>query len=293
MSEPFATCTVAIIILTSCFSLIGFRDFSFREKYLFSPTEILAGKQYYRAITSALLHADWQHLLLNMVSLYLFGRHIELFFGPGRFLLIYFAAIVGGSALSLIIHRHHEYRAYGASGGVCGMIFSYIFLIPGGSIYQWPIPLPMPAWLYAVLFFAGSFLALRRQDDNIGHDAHLGGAIIGLWTSAALEPWMVRQQPKLFVAISGLSVLLFWYLARNPLFLPLTHFLPAWAQRQAKSGPDPRSGSETLELDGLLEKISKNGIDSLSPEEKAALSSISEKYRRRSESKKPESDLII
>jgi membrane associated rhomboid family serine protease len=293
MSEPFATCTVAIIVLTSCFSLIGFRDFSFREKYLFSATEILAGKQYYRAITSALLHADWQHLLLNMVSLYLFGRHIELFLGPGRFLLIYFAAIVGGSALSLIIHRHHEYRAYGASGGVCGMIFSYIFLFPGGSIVSFQLPVPMPSWLFAILFFVGSFLALRRQDDNIGHDAHLGGAIIGLWTSAALEPWMVRQQPKLFVTISVLSVLLFWYLARNPLFLPLTQFLPAWAQRQAKSGPGLRSRSETLELDGLLEKISKSGIDSLSPEEKAALNSISEKYRRRSESKKPESDLII
>ena len=122
-------CTMAIIGVTSVCSWMGFRDPAFRDRHLFSVPEILAEKEYHRLFTSAFLHADWNHLLLNMVSLFLFGRHIELFLGVKEFLVIYFAAILGGSALSLLIHRHHEYKAYGASGGVCGSS-------PSGSRFQ-------------------------------------------------------------------------------------------------------------------------------------------------------------
>src|SRR5437773_9079836 len=121
-----------------------------------------------------------------MLSLYLFGRYVEFSFGAGHFLLIYFGAIIGGNVLSLYVHRHHEYHAYGASGGVCGIIFSYIFLFPGSGISVFPLPVSVPAWLYAILYFVGSIWALKRQTDNISHDAHLGGAIIGLWTTAAV-----------------------------------------------------------------------------------------------------------
>lgn len=288
MNEPFAICTVAIVVLTSVSSFIGFRDPAFRDRYLFSVGEILTGKQYHRLFTSAFLHADWNHLLLNMVSLYLFGRHIELFFGIGKFLVVYLAAIVGGSLLSLWIHRHHEYHAYGASGGVCGMIFSFIFLFPGSDLVVFPLPVSIPAWLYAILFFIGSFLALKRQADNIGHDAHLGGAIIGLWTTAALEPWIVRQQPKLLLAISVLSVLLFVYLAKNPLFLPLSKLTLAWPWSKPKFRKPPQAGDESGELDAILEKISKSGLESLSREEKARLNSVSEKYRRRADASRQE-----
>ena len=284
--EPLATCTVAIIVLTSIYSVMGFRDPAFRDKHLFSAPEILAGKEYRRLFTSALLHADWGHLLLNMLSLYLFGRHIEFLLGVWKFLFIYLAAVLGGGALSLWIHRHQEYRAYGASGGVCGVIFSSIFLFPGGSIMLFPLPFPVPAWLYAILFFAGSVLALKRQSDYIGHDAHLGGAIIGLWTTAALEPEIVRLHPKLFLTISGLSVLLFLYLVKNPLFLPLSRLRPSAPRPKANAGrPPPRD--EALDLDAILEKISRSGMDSLSREEKALLNSASEKYRRRTDSTGP------
>ena len=279
--EPLATCTVAIIVVTSIYSLIGFRDPAFRDKHLLSVREILAEKQYHRVFTSALLHADWNHLLLNMLTLFLFGPDIELSLGVKEFLLIYLAAILGGSALSLWIHRHHEYQAYGASGGVCGLVFSYVLLFPGGSIVLFPVPIPVPAWLYAILFFVGSILALKRQTDHIGHDAHLGGAIIGLWTTAALEPGIVQLQPKLFLMISALSVLFFIYLVKNPLFLPFASFLPAKPRLSVKSMKKPQSHDNTLELDAILEKISRSGIDSLSRDEKASLNSASEKYRKR------------
>src|SRR5207249_2123817 len=143
--------------------------------------------------------------------------------------------------------------------------------------------------LYAILFFAGSVLALKRQADNVGHDAHLGGAILGLWTTAVLEPEIVRLQPKLFLAISGAAILLFVYLVKNPLFLPLSSFLPAWPRWKPKRRKPARPPDRALELDAVLEKISKSGIHSLSREERALLNSTSEKYRRQSGSEGPES----
>lgn len=285
-NEPLGACTVAIIIVTSIYSWIGFRDPVFREKHLFSVREILAEKQFHRLFTSALLHADWNHLLLNMVSLFLFGRGIEMLLGFKWFLVIYLAAVLGGSALSLLIHRHHEYKAYGASGGVCGLIFSYIFLFPGGGVVLFPLPVPIPAWLYAILFFVGSVVAFKRQADNIGHDAHLGGAIIGMWTTALLEPGIIRLHPKLFLAISALSVLLFVYLVKNPLFLPLSSFLPAWPKVKRGNQTQPRD--ETPELDTVLEKISRSGINSLTAKESALLKSASEKFQRQTGSMKDE-----
>ena len=294
MHEPLPIYTLGLIVLTSICSWKGFGDPAFREKHLFSVREILVEKQFHRLFTSAFLHADWGHLALNMITLYLFGREIELFFGPAKFLAVYFAAVIGGSGLSLWIHRHHEYTAYGASGGACGIVFSYVLLFPGSSIYLFPVPFGIPGWLYAVLFLFGSFFALKRQADNIGHDAHLGGAIIGLWTAAAFQPSSVRLHPWLFITLSLLAVLLFVCLIKNPLFLPVSGFFPQKFKRKNVSATKKRKPrNEQMDVDVILEKIARQGIDSLTPEEKAVLNSTSAKYRRRTDSKKPGSELIL
>src|SRR5437016_8677676 len=113
MNEPLEPCTLVLIVVTAVVSYLGFRSREVEEKYIFHPERILSGKEYYRLVTSAFLHANWRHLLLNMLSLYLFGSNIELFVGTGRFLLIYFGAIIGGSLLSLHVHRHqHVFPAF-------------------------------------------------------------------------------------------------------------------------------------------------------------------------------------
>src|SRR6266404_4304431 len=145
MNERIALFNSLLIGLTCLVSWLGFRRRDIEEKYIFEPEAILAGKEYHRLVTSAFLHANWGHLLLNMFSLYLFGSSVEYAFGPGHFLLIYFGAVIGGGLLSLLVHRHHVYRSYGASGGVCGIIFAYILLFPGAGIYQFPLPFAIPA----------------------------------------------------------------------------------------------------------------------------------------------------
>jgi len=292
MSEPLALCNFLIILATVGASYAGFRDPEVERKYIFRPENILAGKEYYRLVTCGFLHAGWFHLACNMVSLYLFGRILEWSLGAADFLLIYFGSIVGGSLLSLYVHRHHDYLAYGASGGVCGVIFAYILLFPGSGIRLY-LSVPIPGWLYGVGFVIASFIAMKRAKDNIGHDAHLGGAMIGLLITAGLRPDAAAYNWKVFGLVLGVSVLLLIYLWLNPLLLPVPSFFHRLFRIGRPRPSLPRHKQEALEVDAVLDKIARSGTESLSAEERALLESVSGKLRRRAESKKPESGLAI
>jgi membrane associated rhomboid family serine protease len=294
MDRPIPLCNYAIMLLTGVVSYLGFRSRAVEEKYIFRPEAILAWKEYHRLVSSAFLHADWRHLLLNMVSLYLFGRTVELYLGHADFLMIYFGAIVGGGLLSLYIHRHHDYLAYGASGGVCGIIFAHILLFPGSSVGMlWPVPVSLPGWLYAILFMVGSFFAMKAGRDNVGHDAHLGGAIIGFLIAAGLCPEAVRYNFTVFLLVLGIAVGLMVYLYHNPLLLAEVSWLGRFSRTRSRKTKVAKHKRETLEVDAILDKVAKSGVESLSGEEKLLLKDVSGKYQRRADSKKPESGLAI
>ena len=201
-------------------------------------------------------------------------------YGPGTLLAVYLASIVGGSVLSLIIHRHDvEYRALGASGGVCGVIFASIFLLPGSSIGFLLFPIAIPAYLYAVIFLVTSFLAHRRRSDNIGHDAHLGGAIVGLLVATAMYPGMVLAEPWMFAIVLALSGGILAVLIRDP--AQLLEFRlregrePKSSQRYQRYD-EARERREKMEaIDRLLDKVSARGIDSLSRAERKKLDELS------------------
>lgn len=292
MEEPVALVTLAVLLITSGFTALSFKrpDLDLQEKFVFCPRRILAEKEVHRLLSLSLLHADWWHLGVNMLTLYLFGSLIEQIHGPGAFLAIYIGGILGGSLLSLLLHRHHPYTAYGASGGVCGVIFASIFLLPGGSIHLFPIPLPIPGWLYAILFLAGSFYALKNRDDGIGHDAHLGGAISGLLTATALYPWIPSVSPFLYTVTLAISIGLMVYLVRNPLFLPLKTFFSARGRqpKHRRPRPDlPKYKRDERETDRILEKVALHGLDSLTARERRHLDATSELHQRRREKETP------
>ena len=294
MNVPAPVCNYLVILATGIVSYFGFRDWEVEAKCIFNPERILGGKEYRRLVTSAFLHADWRHLILNMISLFFFGPAIEFFLGRTQFLVIYFGAVIGGNLLSLYVHRHHEYRAYGASGGVCGIMFAYILLFPGASIASFYFPVPVPGWLYAIGYILFSFYGMKEHNrGNIGHDAHLGGAIIGFLLTAALSPDHVRQNLKVFLIVLGVALALLVYLWVNPLFLPVASFFNRATRTRGKSSSLPGHKRESLQLDAVLEKISKSGMESLTSEEKNLLGQVSAKYQRRGESKKPESGLAI
>lgn len=251
---------------------------------MFKPFAILRRKQYERMLTSGLIHADWIHFGFNAFSFYSFGQNLELVYGPLPLLLIYGAAILGGSALSLIIHRKEDYSALGASGGVCGVIFASIFLLPGGAIMMFPIPIGIPTVIYAVFFLVGSFWAHRRGTDNIGHDAHLGGAIIGLLAATALYPRMIFAAPGLFVTVLALSLVILWWLIGDPLRLRRrrsdNYDAALGDDRSQRYQHNRRRNEKLAEIDGLLDKVSQQGIHSLSASERKRLETLSKELHR-------------
>jgi membrane associated rhomboid family serine protease len=204
MQQSIEWVTFGIIISTGIITFLGFKTPSLFQRLMFDNQQIQQKKEYDRIITSGFLHADWMHFGFNMFSLYSFGKNIEQYYSSLTLFNIYFASVIGGNILSLVLYRNKLYRAIGASGGVCGVIFASIFLLPGGSIMIIPIPIAIPSWVYAILFLLISFYGIRSGKDNVGHIAHLGGALIGLAVTFMLFPQSVMALPELV----GLIVLI-------------------------------------------------------------------------------------
>lgn len=207
--------TFLTIVITSAVSIYALDNKSVMEKALFSINEITGSKEYYRIITSVFVHANTGHLIFNMFSLYAFAVEIEMKYGTQAAASIYLISGTGSGLLSLLIHRReNNYRALGASGAVCGIIFASIFLIPGGSIIVFPVPIPMPAWVYALLFVFGSIYASAKTTGGIAHDAHLGGALAGIIAAGVIEPRALTDNALLFIAVA-VPVLLFFVFNRQ------------------------------------------------------------------------------
>ena len=195
--------TLIIIAITTLTSLYAFYNKIIFNKFEFSITRIIVKKEILRMFTSALIHADLVHLGFNMFSFYSFAMHIERRYGFIVIISLYTVSILCGSLLSLIKNRKNgDYRAIGASGGVCGIIYASIFLLEGGSIYIFPLPIPIPDWLYAVLFLGITTFALNREkNDYIGHDAHLGGALAGMAFAIVYNPAVIMVKWRLILGL--------------------------------------------------------------------------------------------
>jgi membrane associated rhomboid family serine protease len=197
--------TIAIILINVLFSLKGFNDFTFFEKYKFNVAGILRGEQI-RMFTSGFLHVDFNHLLFNMLTLYFFADVVinDGDVGVGKFVLIYVAGLIVGNLLSLYFHKNeYHYSAVGASGAVMGIIYSAILISPDSTIYF------MPAWLFGLLYLFYTLYGMRKRAGNIGHDAHFGGAIAGYVTTIAFKPSLIEHSLWLVGVLAIPIVVLF------------------------------------------------------------------------------------
>ncbi|GAB3726074.1 rhomboid family intramembrane serine protease [Luteimonas pelagia] len=183
--------TLLVILATVGLSWLAFERPRLLDRLLLWPPAIRRNHQYDRFVTHGFVHADWQHLLFNMVTLYFFGRLVEQLFTPYLgsigFLLFYLSAIVVAMLPSWLRHRNDaNYRSLGASGAVSAVLFVYILASPWSLIFVFF--LPVPAILYAVAYVGYSMWADRRGGDNINHSAHLAGAAYGVLFTLLMEP---------------------------------------------------------------------------------------------------------
>jgi len=182
---------LVIIIATALISYKGFNDPQFFNKYMFSVGEIQQRKEYFRLLSSGFLHADLMHIIFNLLTLYFFSGIVIHSFGTGGYLVIYLGSILVGNLFSLYIYKNQpNYRAIGASGGVSGILFAAIAMNPFMEIGFIFIPIPIPGYIFGALYFGYSvYMMLNpKQWDNLGHAAHLGGAVLGLLYALLIYP---------------------------------------------------------------------------------------------------------
>jgi membrane associated rhomboid family serine protease len=198
---------LVVIVATVLFSMKGFNDFAFFEKYKFQVSRILNGEKI-RMLTSGFLHADWMHLIFNMYALYLFGAIVGGVLGSIYFLIIYFGSLLIGSLYSLNFHKNQPYySAIGASGAVSGIIYSSILIYPQMELYLFFIPIPIPGYIFGLGYLLYSIYGMKNKVGNIGHSAHLGGAIGGFAVTLILSPQLFVTN-LLMVVILAVPIIL-------------------------------------------------------------------------------------
>jgi membrane associated rhomboid family serine protease len=272
-----------ILILVNCFvSWKGFNDRNFYERYEFSIEKVKIYKQYYRLVTSGFLHVNWMHLIFNMLALYFFSSSVELYFGPLQFLLVYFASMIGGDLLSLFIHRYDSgYSSVGASGAVNGIIFASIAVFPGMKMGLFFIPVAIPAWIFGLAYVAYSIYGIRSRRDNVGHESHLAGALIGMLLAVAMFPAALVENYLVIGAIALPSIVFIYIILTRPHVLLINN---QFFRTQKKNlSIDQRYNAEKLdrqkEVDRILDKINKRGMKSLTPKEREMLEQYSKTVR--------------
>jgi len=180
--------TYVIIGITVLFSLKGFNDSYFREKYLFKPFNVKHHGEYYRIFTHVLLHGDPMHLIFNMLTLYFFGPWVETVFRYDLGLLggsiLYITFFILSSMFSTIIqyarHKDHEfYRSLGASGAVSSILFAVIMMFPMLELQVF-FAIPIKAFIFGPLYLAFEYWSDKNGKGNIAHDAHISGALFGI-----------------------------------------------------------------------------------------------------------------
>lgn len=190
-----------IIIITGVISVSAFSNRELSERLLYSPYAVKHNHETKRILGHILIHADWMHLIFNMMSLYFLGsiflsmsdayyyqgidsglmQKYGVVFGQMHFLAIY---ILGALVASIIPYFRHQdnpnYKAVGASGAVSAIIFAAIIWNPGMKLSIMFLPFGIPAYIFGPLYLLYEWYADRRGGSGIAHDAHIGGAIFGI-----------------------------------------------------------------------------------------------------------------
>lgn len=228
----------------------------------------------WQLVTYGFVHDEtgpW-HLLFNMMAVYFFGREVEALMGRGEFFRFYLTAIVlAGIAWVASVQISQPGFAgqtflVGASGAVMAVLAMFIWHFPRQTVYIYGV-LPVPAWALGILFVVLDLQGAASQQGNVAHIAHLAGAAFGLlyawrgWSLGGLTDLSTQLRRR-------------W---RGMRVVRPDDDVPTPRQRE-------RADDEALqiEVDRLLEKISRSGEASLTPQERETLTRASERFKQRS-----------
>ncbi len=262
-------------------SIAAFRDDALLDHWKFEVDAILVHKEYYRIVSSAFVHGGVFHLVFNMMALYSFGPATAMYFGPWNFMGIYLLSMLLANLFALYIHRNHgDYSMVGASGAISGVVFALTVLIPDMRMSFLLLPFALPAWLFGLIFILFSIYGIKARTGNIGHEAHLGGAIAGILIAVFLEPTILQVNPGTVALLLAPCVLFLVLIIKWPEYLLIDRFFRYHAVSSAERYRNRQSQEDNNELNRLLDKVADKGLSSLSWFEKQRLKKLSKKTYR-------------
>jgi len=231
----------------------------FLQTFGLVPAKVITQLHIWQFATYMFLHGGYIHLLFNMFAVWMFGSEVERVWGRRLFLSYYFVAGIGGGITHTITAWGSPIPLVGASGAVFGILLAYALLFPDRKILLYFI-FPIKAKYFVLIFGLLSLMAAAQpQEDGIGHYAHLGGMLFG-----------------------------YLYLKGGSLRLPgsLQEVRSAWRRQRNRSKfrivrpdekPDHKLADEER-VNEILEKISREGLNSLTEEEQEILRRASRKH---------------
>lgn len=180
--------TIIIIIITALISIGGFSNQKLVDDLIFYPPAITNRNQWYRFFTCGFIHADFSHLIFNMLSLYLFGRFVEdsfqeIFGEKGKllYLILYVTSLFICLLPTYFRHKNdYYYRSLGASGAVSAVVFAGLMIAPYVEVGFFILPPIIPGFIFGPLYLLISAWLDKRGGGNINHSAHLWGALYGV-----------------------------------------------------------------------------------------------------------------
>jgi len=203
----------------------------------------------WQPLTYMFLHGGIWHLLINLLVLWFFGREVEYFLGPRRFAWLYFGGGLAGAMLWLAFNFSSSMPVLGASAGVLACVIAFATMFPDREVTLlvfFILPVRLKAGHLALVAIAFDAVPLLQgASTNVAHLAHLGGAALGWFFVKALgygRPWRIRRPP-----------------------------------------PPPPPSEEFIEeeVDQILEKISRHGLQSLTARERKILESARDLLHKR------------
>jgi membrane associated rhomboid family serine protease len=273
-----AIATILLVLINLAFTHQGLHSNVFFDRFKFEVDQILIHKNYKRIVTSGFLHVSWMHLAFNMYTLYAFSAGIENYLGIISFIIIYFASLVGSNLFSLFVHRNHgDYTAVGASGAVSGIVFASIVLFPSMELGFLFLPIHIPAWLFGLVYVLYTIYGVKSKRDNICHEAHLGGLVIGVLIALIIEPSAIIYNTFtiLTILIPTIGCILFVVLKPQALLIENLYFNNHGQHLTMDHRYNQAKARQQKEIDSILDKISSKGMSSLSEKEKRVLKEYS------------------
>ncbi|HEX5633100.1 MAG TPA: rhomboid family intramembrane serine protease [Gemmatimonadales bacterium] len=281
ISQPRITPWVLRLIIANAVVLLLLETVFTSDRLLgflaFDPSASL--RRPWTFLTYMFVHGDLFHLAANSLGLWMLGSPVEHRLGSRRFLLFYLYCGIGAAVFSVLVAGLTPVNPFvGASGAVLGIVVAFAMLWPDAEMLLFPIPVPIKARTLAIgivglnALFA---LPLFRGGSMIAYEAHLGGALFGYLyfrlqaLSAAAPVAPVRSTVHRVVPVPPRAPESEREQRQPSAVQPAT-------RRRRNEGLDP----VTSEIDRVLDKISAQGIESLTPAERRFLDEVSQRKRQ-------------